>query len=186
MKHNAWIVVALFGACLAALGWQGGRDFEIGFVQLERVINEYDKNAELSRRLTEELDARRAELEKDKERIEMKKEELQLLARDSQKYRDSLLEIQVEEFRLEARLKDLQRSLDSKKIEGWKELFRDISKAAESIAKQKGLRALLVVNRGELAGTNDQDIMSQISLRQVLYADETLDVTDEVLEMLNR
>jgi Skp family chaperone for outer membrane proteins len=188
MNRKVWLAILLPITCVVALGWQPGDGdaFRVGFVAIERVIDEYRKNADLSENLQKEFDRGMAELDKEGERIKMAKEELQLLARDSEKYRTLRQTIQIDEFRLELRQKEMIRSLEEKKMSGWKELYADITETAEGVAKDRGLAAVLIVNRSPLEGASDQEITGQISLRQVLYADARYDVTEDVLKRLNR
>jgi len=192
MHRKGWLVVALAGAAAAALGWRGqgatnGR-FEpgpVGFVAIERVFDEYQKNADLSKSLKTEFAEKVQALDKENERIKMKKEELQLLARDSDKYHELQQQIQIDEFRADLRRKEIGRLIDRKKVAGWKELYGDVMTAARQVAARHGLAAVFVVSRSPLKSGTDSEIMSEISVRQILYADESHDVTDEILEVLN-
>jgi len=173
---------------MLALGWQardGGAPV-FGFVAIERVIDEYGKNKTLSKQLGDEYDRGIEAIDKEKERIKMAKEELQLLARDSEKYRTLRQQIQIDEFKVDLRQKELVRSLDQKKVEGWKELYHDIREATAQVAAEKGLVAVFTMNSGPLPGETDAEVMAQISIRKVLYSDTKYDVTEDVLGILNR
>ncbi len=189
MDRKIWIAMAGVAALalVAALRPTGalvaqGKSY--GFIDMEYVLNNYAKNAELTETLgakyQEIVDARR----KGENDLQLEREEMATFA--GSKRAEAARLIAMKEFSLKFDYESEMRELEKKKIDGWKTLYVDIQEAAEKVSRDRGLDAVLVMNRSEPDGKSDQDMIAQITLRQVLYFDSSLDVTEAVLRLLNR
>ena len=150
------------------------------------MLENYGKNEDLTKRLSAEFQAAADEIQREEESIRLQREELVMLERGGKKYEETYRKVMLREKGVEYDKEMIRRRIDAQKAAGWKELYQDIQSACEKVAKDQGLDAVLVMNRRSPNGRTDEEMMAQITLRQVIYFDPQLDVTDKVLASLNR
>lgn len=182
MIHSRHILVGLLLvslAAIAALGVaqeQGAKDavpYRIGVVNMQRLMQEYDKRKAKYDELQTEVD----ELQKDvttlKDKIEKAQEKLE---------KDGAKLTEEERFDLKNQLEDditiykteftqSQRLIDNKEERVMKEVLKDISATIEQLAEDGQFH--LVLN--SLSGPGGT----------VLYHSPTIDITSQVLAILN-
>ncbi len=157
-----------------------------GFVDLETVLDNYNKNADLTESLNAEFQAAADAVRKEEQAIQLLIEELEMLQPGGAKYAERQREIVLRQRGVEYDRERIRRQIDAKKAAGWKELYGDILEACEKVAGTEGLDAVFAMSRQAPDGRTDEEMMAQITLRQVIYADPSLDVTQKVLGVLNR
>lgn len=65
-------------------------------------------------------------------------------------------------------------------------IYRAILKGIEDYSKDNGIALVLMVDEPDIRGARSQgELLSKISLRKVLYADPSMDITRELIEKLN-
>lgn len=183
-------LLALVVVVVAAIAWNPARfasaeSKHYGFVDLETVLDNYNKNAELTERLNKEFQAAADAVRKEEQAIQLLIEELEMLQPGGAKFAEREREIIVRKRGVEFDRESVRRQIDAKKAAGWRELYGDIVEACEKVAGTEGLDAVFAMSRQAPDGRTDEEMMAQITLRQVIYADSSLDVTAKVLEVLN-
>ncbi len=64
--------------------------------------------------------------------------------------------------------------------------YRDIYDAVATLAKERGIKLVLTKDQPGLDVGNTRELLNRLyHRRQVMYADEVLDITDDVIEVLN-
>jgi len=191
MKRFGWIVLGtlaavVLGAVVRPAWMLEAESPSLGYVDMERLVNEFDKNSKLTEQLKTELGAVMQRLEENKKKIQLQKEELALFTKGSAKYEQALHEIRRAEAMFEADQDWEFRQIENRRVLGWKELYGDIKKAVAEVAEAKGLEAVFVMNGSLPDGKNNDEIVAQIMLRQVAYMHPSFDLTVDVLRVLNR
>ncbi len=125
------------------------------------------------------------ELKKLEADIEADKAGLVTLKAGSSDYTEQVKEILVKQSTLQAHQKFYERQLELKEQRWTEELYQDILKATEEVAKEKGLTLVLENSRVELPALSSQDLMMTIRTNKVLYGDGSVDITDEVLKKVD-
>lgn len=146
-------------------------EIKIGIANLQKVVTESQANKEAEKKLTETFSTERAQLEKlgkDIEKLtdEMKNQASALSAEAKQAKRAQLVQMMRDH-------NDRTRAFNSK--------VRD----AESVIRNEILAAVVIAAK-EYAEKNKFDIILDSAQAGVLYSSDSLDVTKELLEELNR
>lgn len=192
---NLWPSFALVALITCAfLAWRAGAQSApsaptpptVAMVNLEKVINNLEelatRNAEVTA-LREELqkgvDAKGAELSK-------MGDSLKILQPNSPEHKKTQQEALRKRVEIEVDGKIAEQLLDQKKAEVHRGLFIKIQDAVNRLAKQRGY-ALVLSHDGEIDIIEGQEgqVTRQIAMRRILYADKSLDVSDELLGMMN-
>ncbi len=158
----------------------------VGFVNVERVVLEYKKTADISLQLEARLKDQREKVRQQRQALEQKREALELgdaapLDR-LQKERDLALERVELELAEKTVLLQQERDL----VEHIRKVYIEVRREVAALGTEKGLSAVFLVNAGEAAGRTRGDIWDSIHRRAVVWHAESADLTNEVIKRLNR
>lgn len=165
MKRKIVLTVVAMFAAMAALP-AAAQDIKIGVINLPRLVAESPQAAQARASMEDEFAGRRAELQSQQQGLQAAVERLR---------RDGAVMSEEARDKLEASIRDQQRRMQLAKAEYNDEVQQAEEEALESL-------------RGDL-----QEVIRQfaddggynlIIGTGVLYADENVDVTDQVLELL--
>jgi len=159
----------------------------IASVDLEKVFNDIGLRAEaeivldqLKQRFQEEADALRREAT----RLE---QDLDLLVRGTPQYQKAEKEYKQVALDFRALVEFNKAKLGARRAEARKEIFDQIVRAAGSFAGAHGIDYILADDsRVNLQEGSELQIVQQISLRRVVYADPAFDITDELIGWINQ
>ncbi|MBD3246511.1 MAG: hypothetical protein GF333_05815 [Candidatus Omnitrophica bacterium] len=163
------IVVMLIGMCvIAGVPWCGSadaKDMKIGYVDVFKVFNEYEKTKEYDAVLEKKKEEKEAQLQEKKEKIEQMQNKLSMMKEKEQGTQREKIAEAVKEFKSIERESfiDLKKTRD----ERMKEIVEDIDKVVEEFAQEEGYD--LIVNGNA-----------------VLYGSGNLDITDQILKKVNQ
>ncbi|MFA4991158.1 MAG: OmpH family outer membrane protein [Candidatus Omnitrophota bacterium] len=137
---------------------------KIGYIDLSRSFDEYQKTKDLDKELEKKGDAKQGEREKIVREIRKMREELELLNKEAK---------DKKEVDIEAKIKMLQEFDQGAKTDLTQErdnMVKDILKEMNDVIKEYGEK------QGYSIIVND---------RVLLYGDKAMDLTDQVIKILN-
>jgi len=140
-------------------------DLKIGYVDIFKVFNDYEKTKEYDQKLEVRKSAAEEKLEAKKETIEKLQNKLDLLKDSEKEKEEAKLEKEVNEYR------DLER-----------EIFTDIKKERDD--KMKDIIKDINIIIKDYAQKNNFDLI--VNANTVLYGSATMDITDQILKVSNK
>lgn len=196
MRRNElgrWALVTVV-AVLALGVWRAGANNNamapqppvIALVNLESVVNKLDevdaRKADLDRFATE----RQQKITELQKKFEELRTTLQILPKDSPEAKQAVEDLLRLQMTAEFENKLSGELLDQKKGEIQAELFEKTRDAVDRIARQRGYN-LVLSHDGDIEILRGQEIQVQRQLanRRILFADQSLDISAEVLQMMN-
>jgi len=192
MKQKWSYLVVTASACLIVVVWFWGSKSgaapkarpgptRVAVVNVYKVFNEYQRSKDMNRELTRLRDELQGQRKQMSDRVEALIAEIKNFKPDSKDYRErrrELMELQIkrkthgqvgqEEIRQQMRIMT-------------EEVYKEIISVVEAIAKETGYD--LVLSRG-VDQTKREEV--PILLRKVLYASESIDLTEPVLQRLDQ
>lgn len=187
-------------ACLSVVGfvgWRAGAESaetrvmaqptSVAVVNVMRALNELDELKALNGPLNERGNERQAQLDVLKKEVENLQIELQELPATK---RDRRLEIQARIFELnetiKARFNAYQRIIELEKGGILYPLYQKVLAGVEEISTREGYELVLFDNRELQVPQDSQAVVSEaIQQKSILYAAERIDITDQVVQLLN-
>ncbi len=159
---------------------------KVAVVDIVKVFNEYQRTKEINERLNKEQinlqNQRKAKLD----RVEALKAQLESLNPDSKDYYQRQKEL------LEASI-ELKNFTDIKSEEVKREfrvltedIYKQILKSVEDAAKDMGYDLVLYLDMMEIKGDSFPALLEKIRERKVMYAAKHIDITQNVLDVLNQ
>ena len=195
MKTKVFVLIFLVGAIVLFSGYEQSlaarkskaslSEVKIGVVSVTQIFKDCKRNVKYREETKAEYEKLAGELKKLEADIEADKAGLVTLKAGSSDHTEQVKEILVKQSTLQTHQKFYERQLELKEQRWTEELYQDILKATEEVAKEKGLTLVLENSRVELPALSAQDLMMTIRTNKVLYGDGSVDITDEVLEKVD-
>lgn len=196
MKWLGALAVLLFaGLSLAALSRREGRQADgagldplgIRFVDINEVVTSYEKAKKDQESMQKAFLPQVAELQRREEELGKKKRELAPLDRGSEEYYQKGVELEIEQLKFKRDGDKLLAEREKKRVQLLLAAYEDIRAAVKKYAEANGLRAVFVVQK-DLKDAAEEDLKEKslkATWRQVLYYEPSLDVTVQIVKILN-
>lgn len=157
----------------------------VACVNVVQVFNDYQRQKDLTEEM-EELKAKlQAEDKQRKQKLDATEAELSKLNPDDPTYVErtrSLLAMQIDY----KNWVDLKQADLTREVGLWSvRIYKEIVRATEAIARKEGYDLALYKGEFETVSMNPDDIKQQIRSLQVLYANPTVDISQQVGDKLN-
>lgn len=195
MKWTSWLVLALgifamIGAgsqfaTSAPLGFQGD---EIRFVDINEAVKGYEKASKNNEEFKKAFSLQYADMQRREEELVKKQKELAPLDRNSTEYFQKARDLELEQMKLKRDGEYLIRERDRKRIQLLLSAYDEIRTAIKKYSEANRLKAVFLVEREMGLDGVEEDLnekSSQAFRRQVLYYDPALDVTPQIIKILN-
>lgn len=191
MTRRPYLGIALalavgVGPAYALLSMAPTRPAVIGFVDLQKVFNGSDKRAEAQaelKALGQELDDR---VEALRQEIKTLQADLGLLVPGTPKHDEAGKTLLAAAADLLALIEFKAAKLDAKTAQSRTQVYDEIVLAATEFAEQHDIDFILTDDSiVELRPGPDVQVVQQMSLRRVVYANPEFDITDELIAWIN-
>ncbi len=161
-------VISLLAAALLLSALAGGsavaQEIKIGYINLGDTFDSYEKTKKYDASLEGKRDTKEEEREKLVDTIRDLKEEMALLSEQGKEEKQRVIDEKIKV--LQEFDESTRETLREERDEMVREIFQEIDNVIQDYGKENGYTAIL----------ND---------RVLLYGDETIDITDDIIEILN-
>jgi Skp family chaperone for outer membrane proteins len=159
----------------------------IGTIDLDFILKNYEKVKASSRELSAAVNVRRGELMKIESVARQEMEMMQKLApgtADYKKREDHITELKA---KMEAGREQAQREFTSREAEMMATIYKEIQGMTARVARWHGMNYVLRASNPNktAAGMDPNSVMATMN-EQVVYADPTNDITNDVVYYLNK
>lgn len=183
------IVFGVLALCLVAGGplmsQDGPEGLKIGVVNLPEVFNNHPEFVKYEKKFEEDQKAYEAQMLQRQKELRDLEDQISKVQPDTSKYRDLAREYSLKEaeFKFD---KNAKYSLIMQQAEQiTKVMFRDIYEVIEKYGKANGFSVILKTDSFEMP-KDFRQMQAQISQRSVLYHTDTVDLTGEIIAILNK
>lgn len=162
-----------------------GKPAVFGAIDLEKVIQDYQKYKDSSEKFKAEATKKKAELEamaaEGRDAAE-KMSQMKPGTPDYQKWNDKVTEIKA---KLEANREQIAADFTLRESEAVATIYNDIRQMTAAVAQQRKMNFVVQVSNNEpVAGTDPNAVMAAMA-RNVVYYDPSADITADVTKWLN-
>lgn len=159
----------------------------VAIVDIDRLSTEMEEFKVPREEFQTKQDTRREQLRAIQTRMNSVAEELELIPEGDQNARiDKLTEQAMLDSELATRQQIYQQAADLEQAQLFKRMYDRIQSGAKTIAERDGIDLVLVDDRVfALSATNRGAQRAMLESKKVLYADSAVDITDELLTLLN-
>ena len=197
MRHvyRIGLAAALLVGCTLLLrtGWaQDARPAplpptRVAVCDVAQVVNNAEKVRAASEAMTRRLEKLRADDQKRQAKLNDLREELEEgYAPGSEAYEKVLERMEKLAVERNVWLEFEKNKAERRRATLTRQTYADIRQAAAAIARRRGLDVVLSIDRGALMGQTSPELVNDMARRNVLFAADRVDITEEVLDRLNR
>ncbi len=190
MKTRVWLMVAA-AIVSAGIFWQGSLEADalgtpkVAVVDVTRALENSEKHQAWTERMDAEQERIRGEIRQMRDELESLEQQLRMLRRGSADYIRYAQEFTEKRAVFEARNSFYEDKMTAE-MQHWTEgLYRELLEAVDRVAQQKGVDLVLAKEQLDLPAPSLRDFMLTLKTRKVLYNDDRLDITAEVLAVLD-
>ncbi len=181
------VVVAVIGGAGAAgaLSQQEPLPSQIGYLDVGRTWTEYRKRSDIEKRLNEEAQKIENVFSQRRREIEELKEQANTLNPESEEFQDLARDIDVKTFLLKRDHEAALVAIDHEARRQKGLLYREICLEAGAYAEANGLAAVDLWDplKADFAERGDLELV--MNTRTVLWRSDRLDITDDIIQVLN-
>jgi Skp family chaperone for outer membrane proteins len=192
--HTRNLTILLVALLIGTVAYQGhalqsadARPTVARTVNLTRLFDALDERAVRDQELgtlAAQFETRRKQ---SADALDQLQEDLEAFPKGSDNYQATLQQLQKAALDYEAEVEWAHRRLDAKRAEIYRRIYLSIKAAARTLATERGYDLVFVDDsKEELPDGNEQDIRRQISARRMLYTADSIDVTAELIDLMNR
>lgn len=194
MKAKAVLFICVMSAVVLLMAYQhsqAGSESEavgpkVGVVSIRRIFQDCKRNAKYREEAGVEQDKIVAELDKLRKEIEAEEVGLKALKVGSSDYMELMKGILEKQASLQARQEFHKKQLALKDQRWTEQLYTDILREAGEVAKQRGLDIVFANDEPEFPALSAQELMMAIRTHKVLYSGGCLDITEEVMNRVDK
>jgi Skp family chaperone for outer membrane proteins len=184
IKLSCGVTVAL----AALVGGLPGTDEDatrVAVVDLFRVLAEAKPFRAADEEIRGWIEAEKARLQAASDEIARKESELEMFEVGSQEHVKRRNELELMRLQFKQRLEERDAERTRRIVENQKRSYAQASAAIEGVARQRGATLVLQLRAGDPEGKDPAEMTSEVWLRPVLYSDAALDITADVLRILD-
>jgi Skp family chaperone for outer membrane proteins len=184
------VLVAVLACAAPAARAQGqqGQPTRVAVADPARIFNDMQETKDLKSRLEAERNNLAAEEKNRRQKLQDLEAARNLLKPDSQQFADANKQLLQAAIEFETWGKLTQNDVQRNQKQQMRSLFDKITAAAGEVAKQKGYDVVIADQRPDLASIeqlNVNQLRDLINQRNVLYANPTIDITNDVIAALD-
>jgi Skp family chaperone for outer membrane proteins len=159
---------------------------KLAVVDMTRLFNECQQIKDLNDYLQKRDEQLRAKRQSARDAVTQKEAELEAFARGSKEYLERFkqwVQLQID-YGTMLRLQQRQNLRDQMR---WtRKTYNEIVQAVQEVAKARNLALVLYRDEMDLRTNDIQELERRLRGRKVIYAAEPLDITQEILDRINR
>jgi outer membrane protein len=160
-------LVLLAGLGVSSTAAAEDSSLKVGYVDLRKALTSVEEGKEARKRLKQDYQSKQEKLNQKQKEVKKLKKELQqqsaMLSKEAKRKKQKKLQKKMQE--LQRTYMTLQRDLSKKEASETKEIFKDMRAIVEEIADENGYDLVLEKKRSS-----------------VLYANDAMDLTDELIQ----
>lgn len=159
---------------------------KVALIDMAQVFKQYKKFEALREGLKNEIAGSEETIKADVEGIKALSAKLQMMTETSPGYAQAESQLASKAAEIDARRKVMQRDFLRKESQIYKEVYMEVQSAVKMYAEYYKYTLVLRFNRTELSQEDDARGVINGMNRQVVYHNPENDITDAVLEYLNK
>ena len=181
----AFVLLASFACININLANAEAEGFKIGIVDIGNVFEKYQKRIDLDLELKEQEKGFQDEVNKKRKEIIDLDEETQLLDLGSENRSNNENLMERKNVELEGYAKFAERQLLKKYKDFFENIYQEVVQKVEKIGEQEGFDLIIKNEEADLKSNKISDLQFKIGIRTVLYHSDSVDITLDVVDILN-
>ena len=194
MSKRTILICAVTAIAIMAMNYDGNvavskstdeDSVSIGVVSVKLIFDESKRNESFKAQLAAEQDKIMAEMRKSRADIEADSAGLKTLKQGSSEYMAQMKTMMEKQAKITAEQEFVKQKMALQEREWIETTYNDILRFSKEVAQQRGLDIVMENSEVELANVPDDMLVMSILMRTVVYAEGSVDITDEVMAKID-
>ena len=155
-------------------------------VDVIKIFNDFQQTKDLNDELSKRGDALKKEITDKRKVLENKKTELEAFKQDSPDYMKRFSELMKQDIEFTTWGQYMQAQVEAEHRVWLKRTYQQIIDAAKQIATERGIDVVMYTDVPAIEGESLDAMRDNIRRRKILWANPQADITESVLQRLNR
>jgi Skp family chaperone for outer membrane proteins len=156
----------------------------IGVVNMMRLLTESKVAQDALKGHEEWVKNSQRDIDAGKKTLKKLDEDMQLLAPTSVEFQQNKDQFELENMKFKQLVQRLQKEREDRFVDIMQKNFEVALREVKNYAKAHGIDLVLQMDASPLKAKSEEELLSRILWKNVLYADDPLDITGEVLKIL--
>ncbi|USO00203.1 MAG: OmpH family outer membrane protein [Phycisphaeraceae bacterium] len=165
----------------------GARPSAVAMIDLAKLLDGLDERSAMEQDLNKQIAKRQAELDAAVAEVKSMQDEVDVLSEKDPNRIEKIRNLQLKKVEANALKQFIQEQLSLEKGQRLADLFEKVQDAVGQIALRDGWDIVLIDDSGldvpQMA--NEQQMLQVILARRVIYANDSVEITDEVKTLMN-
>lgn len=162
------------------------KGLKIGVVDLNKVFEKYEKRKTFDVQLKEKENQYQKIINDKKKELVSLNEKIQLLDLGSEVRKKDEETFEKKNIELESYAKFAEKNLVKKYKEYFESLYTEVCKEVEDIGRREQYDLIIKKEEPELQSRGISELQFKVGIKSVLYHSENIDITDQVINNLNK
>ncbi len=186
MHSRSACIVGLLGAVLLAAPARAQQAPKIGVVNVAKVFSNYRKTQELERDLKATRDQKQQVADEKRNELNKLRESIALLELGTDERKKQEEDFQKKQVEFQSFQKVTADALVNKRREATEKLYAEIAKAIGDHGREQNFDLIVKLDDAPITSDSVDELIFKINQRNVIYVSPKLDITDTVLNRLNK
>ena len=179
------VVIASFAGSRIATSQAVTPPARIAFVDVAQIFQKYKKSNQIQQQTQASIRQVEADLKKQYDEVQKVRGDLDLLVPGTPEFSAKKREIDFMGFKLEYAEKEAKQAILAAAVKKMNLVYTEIRNEAENHARRNGLHAVFMYNAQSIEARSLEELQILIASRPVLYRDQAMDITEQVLKALD-
>ncbi len=162
------------------------KGLKVGVVDLNAVFEKYEKRKSFDAQLKEMEKQHQKNVNDKKKELVSLSEKIQLMDLGSEARKKDEESFDRKNMELESYVKFAEKSLAKKYKDSFENLYTEVCKEVENIGKREQYDLIIKKEEPELQSSGISELQFKVGIKTVLYNSENVDITNQVIDNLNR
>lgn len=182
------VAVTTFACTRLSVG-QGGATWPAtrsATVDIVKIFNDFQQTKDLNDELSKRGDGLKKEIGDKRKILENKRTELEAFKQDSPDYNKRFQELMKQDIEFTTWGQYMQAQVEAEHRVWLKRTYQQIIDAVKQISKERGIDVVMYSDAPAIEGENLEAMRDNIRRRKIIWSDTQMDITEPVLQRLNR
>jgi len=178
------VFVVLLLASVAPAGAES-KGVTIGVVNITKVFEGYKKKQDLEKELRNTREQKMRTLREKNDQVARLRDEIRMLELGSEERKRKEEELERKQLDLKNFGQVTAGNLVEQKLDITQTLYEEISKVIDAYGKEKGFDLIVKYEQVPIESKSLDELLYKINQKMVMFASERIDITDEILDIIN-
>src|SRR5262249_50754030 len=156
----------------------------VAVVEMGRLLKESRAGRDSEKQLGDWVQSAKKAMDEAKAKMKKIEDDMLLLDQHSADFQRMKDDLELDKMRYQQLGRKLEKETDDRVVDAYEKNYAEAQRAIRSYAQTHGFDVVLQIDNRPIQANSEAEVVQRILWKNVVYADESLDITSEVLKIL--